>query len=173
MVCRVSSGGIFLPVVKAFDLRVSVFRFVSVVGEYYSHGHVIDFVRKLKQDPTTLEILGDGEQRKSYLYISDILDAIEVVVDTQHRKKENFYEVYHVGNEKFCTVTESAQVICDELGLRPNFQYTGGKRGWIGDSPYVHLDTSKLQSIGWNQKTELFLSIRKTVKWLKSNMRNI
>ena len=169
---KLAAEGIFSTYANAFDLRVSVFRFVSVVGEYYSHGHVIDFVRKLQQDPTTLEILGDGEQRKSYLYVADILDAIDIVIHSQHKIGESFFEVYNVGNEKHCTVTESAKVICQELGLNPNFKYTGGRRGWIGDSPYVHLDTTKLQSIGWKQKTELFLSIRKTVNWLKNNMRN-
>lgn len=170
---KLAAEGIFSTYANAFDLRVSIFRFVSVVGEYYSHGHIIDFFQKLQQNSNLLEILGDGEQKKSYLYISDILDAIETVVNCVHSKKKSFYEVYHVGNEKFCTVTESAKIICDELGLQPNFKYTGGSRGWVGDSPFVHLDTTKLQLLGWKQKTELFSSIRKTVKWLENNARNI
>lgn len=159
---KLAAEGILSSYSLNFDLRVSIFRFVSIVGPRYSHGHVIDFVNKLRTDPNNLEILGDGKQKKSYLHVSDLIEAIKLVLIFHSKRTEPFYEVFNVGNDQYCTVTESAEVICSALQVNPKFSYTGGSRGWVGDSPFVHLDTSKLKALGWRPRVKIFDAIRST-----------
>jgi len=165
---KLAAEGILSTYSSHYNLRVSVFRFVSIVGPKYSHGHIIDFVRKMNKNPDQLEILGDGKQQKSYLHIDDMLSAINLVLDT-HDSNQSFFEVYHLGNSEYCKVEDSADVICKTLRLNPEYKFTGGKRGWVGDSPFVHLDTSKLQQLGWEPKIRIFDAIQDTAKWLKDN----
>ena len=167
---KLAAEGVFSAYAEAFHLRVSCFRFVSVVGERYSHGHVIDFVRKLKNNPNRLEILGDGNQRKSYLYIDDIMAGIDCVLAKCHNQDDSFFEVYHIGNKEYCTVRESALAICEELQVSPDFEFTGGTRGWIGDSPFVHLDTKKIEKLGWQPQVNVLDAIKLTAKWLQEKV---
>ncbi|RAP31454.1 nucleoside-diphosphate sugar epimerase [Candidatus Marinamargulisbacteria bacterium SCGC AG-343-D04] len=164
---KLAAEGILSAYSANYGLRVSVFRFVSIVGPYYSHGHIIDFVHKLRDNPNTLEILGDGQQRKSYLHVDDMIHAIEIVLKNHNDISSEFFEVYHLGNKEYCKVVESADTICSSLGVNPSYTFTGGKRGWIGDSPFVHLDTSKLRKLGWEPTKNILHSIHETTIWLK------
>ena len=159
---KLAAEGILSAYSLNYGLRVSVFRFVSIVGPRYSHGHIIDFVNKLNKNSNSLEILGDGQQRKSYLHVSDLIEAIRLVLLTHSEETESFFEIYNVGNDEYCTVTESAKVICSALRVSPELCYAGGLRGWVGDSPFVHLDTAKLKGLGWKPKVQIFDAIRST-----------
>ena len=128
-----------------------------------------DFYKKLKTDPSSLEILGDGEQRKSYLHIDDIISGLFCVMGNMLLRGGPSYEVYHIGNSEYCTIKQSAAWICKELDVVPVFKFTGGVRGWVGDSPFVFLDTKKLRSLGWAPEHSLESSIKATVKWLACN----
>lgn len=142
-----------------------IFRFVSLLGERYPHGHVFDFVRKLKDDPSTLQILGNGHQKKSYLYIEDCLNAILAAVEHSSEK----VNIYNLGTDEYCEVKDSAAWIAARMGVRPEFTFTGGERGWIGDSPFIYLDTQKIRSTGWRPKLTIQQSVERTVDYLLAN----
>jgi UDP-glucose 4-epimerase len=147
-----------------------LFRFVSILGERYTHGHVFDFYRQLLDHPARLRVLGDGTQRKSYLYIQDCLDAILHVArlgtarDAKHRT-----QIYNLGTPEFVQVNDSIRIICGTLGLAPELDYTGGDRGWIGDNPFIFLDTKKIQATGWKPKLSIAQGIERTLRWLEAN----
>jgi len=147
-----------------------LFRFVSILGERYTHGHVFDFHQQLVAHPDHLRVLGDGTQRKSYLYVQDCIDAILHVArrgtarDARHRT-----QVYNLGTPEFVQVNDSIRVICATLGLAPRLDYTGGNRGWIGDNPFIFLDTKKIQSTGWKPKLTIEQGVVRTLRWLEAN----
>ena len=149
---------------EAGELDVTIFRFVSIMGPRYTHGHVIDFVRKLRADPTRLEILGDGAQRKSYLDVTDCVAAIRQQIAMRER-----FEVYNLGCDTYCTVNQSAGWICDRLGLSPTIEYTGGDRGWVGDNPFIWLDTQKINATGWQPKFTIREAVERTVDYVTGN----
>jgi UDP-glucose 4-epimerase len=142
-------------------LQTTVFRFVSILGPRYSHGHVIDFVRTLRRDPGRLEILGDGRQRKSYLDVDDCVNAVVSQLDQDHR-----HEVFNLGTDEYCTVDDSAGWICARLGLAPDVVHTGGDRGWIGDNPFIFLDTAKIRATGWRPQRSIRSAVERTVDYL-------
>ena len=118
---------------EGFDFQAWIFRFVSILGERYTHGHVFDFYKKLKRDPTRLEVLGNGKQRKSYLYVQDCIDSILLAIE-KGQKKVN---LFNLGVDDYCTVNDSIGWICEALGVDPKLNYSGGERGWIGDNPFI------------------------------------
>jgi UDP-glucose 4-epimerase len=129
-----------------FGIHASVFRFANVVGPKQTHGVTYDFVRHLLEDPTTLRILGDGSQSKSYIHVSDVISAMLAVAD---RGWEGF-DVFNVGTDDYVTVTEIADLVVERMGLTDvRYQYTGGSRGWKGDVPVVRFRSDKLASLGW------------------------
>jgi UDP-glucose 4-epimerase len=134
------------------------------LGERYTHGHVIDFYKSLVKNPKFLKTLGDGNQRKSYLYIADCIEAIYIALNKSNKK----INIFNLGTNDYIKVKESIKYICNELNLKPKLQYEGGKRGWIGDNPFIFLDTKKIRSLGWKPKLSIKKSIIKTVKYLKS-----
>lgn len=140
-----------------------VFRFVSLLGERYTHGHVIDFYRALRADPTRLRVLGDGRQTKSYLYVGDCIGAILTAV--RHHGDVPGYAVYNLGADETVTVDDSIATITGHLGVEPAIEKTGGTRGWTGDSPLIHLDTRKIRSLGWAPTLDIRQSLRTTVDW--------
>ncbi len=147
-----------------------VFRFVSLLGERYTHGHIYDFYRQLLSHPDHLRILGDGTQRKSYLYIQDCLDAMLHVTRTHTaRQAPHRTGVYNLGTPEFVEVNQSVAHICAALGLQPRLEYTGGRRGWIGDNPFIFLDTAKIRATGWQPKLTIRQGIIRTLRWLESN----
>ena len=145
-------------------ISATIFRFVSILGPRYTHGHVLDFFAKLRRDPSRLEILGNGEQRKSYLHVMDCVEAL-----TQHIAADHRCEVFNLGVDSYCTVTESAGWISERLGLDPEFHYTGGDRGWIGDNPFIYLDTSKIRATGWSPRHTIREAVEETVDYLVAN----
>ena len=141
----------------------TIFRFVSWTGLGYSHGVIYDFVKKLLKNKNKLEILGDGSQTKSYL---DVKDGINGVIELSKLNK-NKSDVFNLGHHETMNVIQLAKIVCDEMSLsNVSFEFTGGKRGWIGDSPFVHLDTTKANNYGWYPKVSIEDSIRSTVRYL-------
>lgn len=157
--------GLISAYCEGFGFQSWIFRFVSILGERYSHGHVFDFYQMLKNDPTRLQILGNGKQRKSYLYVQDCLDAILLAMD----KAFDRVNIFNLGVDDYCEVNDSIGWICKELGVDPVLEYTGGDRGWIGDNPFIFLDTMKIQSLGWKPQLNIRDGVIKTVKYLKHN----
>ncbi len=147
-----------------------IFRFVSILGERYTHGHVFDFYKQLIEHPDWLRVLGNGRQRKSYLYVQDCVDAMLHVVglhtarDAKHRT-----QIYNLGTAEYVEVNNSIRLICDTLGVQPRLEYTGGDRGWIGDSPFIFLDTKKIQAAGWTPTLSIEQGIVRTLRWLEAN----
>ncbi|MFC1834819.1 NAD-dependent epimerase/dehydratase family protein [Thermodesulfobacteriota bacterium] len=149
-----------------FGIRSHIFRFVSWVGERYSHGVVYDFMNKLRKDPHNLEILGDGNQRKSYLHVEDGIRGIFLALEKIREQKN----VINLGHENCLSVKEVAGIICDEMGLKDvEFHYTGGSRGWLGDSPFVHLDITKVKDAGFRPEVSIEDGLRRTVRYLLAN----
>jgi UDP-glucose 4-epimerase len=168
---KMACEGLISSYCEGFGFEGYVFRFVSILGPRYSHGHVFDFVKQLLENQKRLVILGDGTQRKSYLHVSDCIDAlIKIGLDVRSAEgvKHNF-QTYHLGVQDYCQVSQSAGWIIDELKLSPTVEYTGGNRGWVGDNPFVFLDVKKAISTGWHPKFGIEESIRETVRWLVSN----
>ena len=147
-----------------------VFRFVSILGERYTHGHVFDFYKQLIDHPEQLRVLGNGRQRKSYLYVQDCVDAmLHVLAAHTARSARHHTQVYNLGTPEFVEVNASIGHICGALGLKPTLEYTGGERGWVGDSPFIFLDTAKIQATGWRPKLTIAEGILRTLRWLEAN----
>jgi len=145
-----------------------IFRFVSILGERYTHGHVFDFYRALKADPTRLRVLGDGRQEKSYLYVQDCVSAILTAV-AAHEADAGSTHIYNLGTDETVVVDDSVALITAHLGVAPTIEHTGGQRGWAGDSPLIHLDCSRIRELGWAPTLTIEQSIVRTLEWLEAN----
>jgi len=155
---------------EGYGFEGYVFRFVSILGERYTHGHVLDFYKQLVEHPDCLNVLGDGTQRKSYLYVQDCLDAMLHVMDLgTARKAKHRVETYNLGTDEFVQVNDSIRFICSALRLKPRLEYTGGNKGWIGDNPFIFLDTKKIRATGWKPKLTIEQGILRTLTWLQNN----
>ncbi len=162
---KLAGEGLIQGYCETFGFRGWIFRFVSILGERYTHGHVYDFHKQLLEHPDRLHLLGDGQQRKSYLYIQDCIDAILMAV----RKAEGKVNIFNLGTEEYCRVDDSAGWICEAMGLNPRRTYAGGKRGWVGDNPFIFLETKRIQALGWRPKLTIRESILRTVHYLDAN----
>jgi UDP-glucose 4-epimerase len=168
---KMAGEGLISSYCEGYGFEGYAFRFVSLLGPRYPHGHVFDFVKQLLDDPSTLRILGDGSQRKSYLHVEDCVHALMRIceeVRPAHQGPRKF-EVYHLGVPAFCFVRDSARWICDELGLEPQLAFGTGDRGWIGDNPFVFLDVRKAMSAGWSPIHSIEAAVRETTRWLVAN----
>lgn len=152
---------------SGFSFTGVICRFVSVLGERYTHGHLIDFYRALKRDPTHLRVLGDGRQRKSYLYVQDCIEAILTAVE-RHRDDHGVH-IYNLGTEETLVVDESIAIVTEHLLVAPRIEYSGGRRGWVGDSPLIRLDTTRIRSLGWRAQLSIEQSVRRTLVWFDAN----
>ncbi len=167
---KLAGEGLIQAYCEGFGFEGYIFRFVSILGERYTHGHVFDFYKQLLEHPDHLRILGDGTQKKSYLYIGDCLNAIlhtmtrELALTAPHR-----VQTYNLGTAEYCQVLDSVGWICKTLGLDPRLEFTGGNRGWIGDNPFIFLDTQKVRATGWKSELSIQEGIQKTLKWLQAN----
>ena len=147
-----------------------LFRFVSILGERYTHGHVFDFYKQLCEHPGHLKVLGDGSQRKSYLYVQDCISAMLHVMNLGTAKiARHGVEIYNLGTDEYVQVNDSIGYICGTLGLKPKFEYTGGSRGWVGDNPFIFLDTKKVRATGWKTTLTIEQGIVRTLQWLQQN----
>ena len=162
---KLACEGLIEAYCEGFNFQSWIFRFVSILGERYSHGHVFDFYDQLHTNPTKLKVLGNGHQKKSYLYIQDCIDAILCAINNSHDK----VNLFNLGTDEFCEVNDSIRWICDHLGLNPEIEYSGGDRGWIGDNPFIFLDCSKIRSLGWAPNNSIQQGIIKTLEYLINN----
>jgi UDP-glucose 4-epimerase len=150
---------------EGFGFQGYIFRFVSILGERYSHGHIFDFYKSLKENPEELRVLGDGHQRKSYLYVQDCLDAMLLAIENSPDK----VNIFNLGTDEYCEVNDSINWITEHLGLKPKLTYTGGKRGWVGDSPFIFLDCCKIRSLGWVPQLSIRKGVIRTLEYLVAN----
>jgi len=155
---------------EGYGFEGYVFRFVSILGERYTHGHVLDFYKQLRAHPGQLHVLGDGTQRKSYLYVGDCLEAMLHVIGLGTAKQARHHvECYNLGTEEFVQVNNSIRFIAAALGLKPKLEYSGGNKGWVGDNPFIFLDTKKVRATGWKTTVTIEQGIIRTLKWLQAN----
>ena len=162
---KLAGEGLISAYCEAFSFRSWIFRFVSILGERYSHGHVFDFYRQLKQDPTKLAVLGNGKQRKSYLYVGDCIDAVLLALERAAER----VNIFNLGVDAYCEVNDSIGWICEALGVRPRLAYTGGDRGWIGDNPFIFLDTVRIRRLGWVPTLTIREGVLRTLAFLRAN----
>ena len=162
---KAAGEGLISAYCEGFGFQACIFRFVSILGERYTHGHVFDLYQKLKADPTRLPVLGNGKQRKSYLYVQDCIDAILLAME----KAPDKVNIFNLGVDGYCEVNDSIGWICAELGVTPEMDYSGGDRGWIGDNPFIFLDTKRIQALGWKPKVGIKEGVIKTVQYLREN----
>lgn len=162
---KAAGEGLIAAYCEGFGFQACIFRFVSILGERYTHGHVFDFYQKLKADPSRLPVLGNGKQRKSYLYVQDCIDAMLLAMDKAPAK----VNIFNLGVDGYCELNDSIGWICDELGVKPRLDYAGGDRGWIGDNPFIFLDTQRIQALGWKPKFSIHEGVIKTVQYLRDN----
>jgi UDP-glucose 4-epimerase len=165
---KVAAEGMIAAQAHGFGLTGVVFRFVSILGERYTHGHVYDFYRALKRDPTRLRVLGNGQQRKSYLYVGDCIDAM-LTAAARYEDAPSTFGVYNLGTDETVVVDDSVRVICEHMGLTPEIEHTGGTRGWPGDSPLIHLECSRIRSLGWRPTLTIREAIVRTLSWFDAN----
>lgn len=163
---KLAGEGLISAYCEGFGFQGTVFRFVSILGPRYSHGHVFDFYKKLLKDPAILPVLGNGTQRKSYLHVDDCVAAIVKAVEHGEDKKVN---IYNLGTDEYCRVTDSIGWITQELGLTPKLQFSGGERGWIGDNPFIFLSCEKIKRLGWRAQHSIQDSVKSTLRWLMAN----
>jgi UDP-glucose 4-epimerase len=161
---KVAGEGLIAAYANGYGISAVIFRFVSLLGERYTHGHVIDFYRALKRDPTRLRVLGDGRQEKSYLYVKDCVDAMLVAL--AHHGDAPGVDIYNLGTDATVVVDDSVALICAHLGVEPAIEKAGGPRGWAGDSPLIHLDTTKIRALGWAPTLTIPEAVARTLTWL-------
>ena len=162
---KLACEGLIQAYCDHYNFKSWIFRFVSILGERYSHGHVYDFYKKLLKNNNSLSVLGNGKQKKSYLNIKDCLSAIMIAI----RKSPKKVNIYNLGTNQFSTVSNSVNQITKRLSLKPKINYKGGKRGWPGDVPTIYLNTKKIRKLGWKPKYTINESIIETLEFLIKN----
>ena len=162
---KLAGEGLITAHAEGFGFQTWIFRCVSMLGERYTHGHVFDFHRKLRADPARLEVLGDGRQRKSYLHVQDAIDAMLFAV----ARCPGRVNIFNLGTDATVTVDQSVAIITRHLGVSPLVHHTGGARGWVGDSPLIHLDTRRIRALGWQPKLDIPQALHRTLDWLDAN----
>jgi UDP-glucose 4-epimerase len=162
---KLACEGLIAAYCAGFGLQSWIFRFVSILGERYSHGHVFDFYRQLKNDPRQLQVLGDGRQRKSYLHVQDCLEGIQLAMS----RSAGRVNLFNLGVDSYCELKESITWICTALGVSPKITYGGGERGWVGDNPFIFLDTRRIRELGWKPKLNIEQGVLKTLEYLRGN----
>lgn len=147
-----------------FGIQSWVFRFANVIGSNrQTHGIIVDFINKLRDNPNELEILGDGNQTKSYIYIEDCINAILHGFYNSNEK----VNIFNLGSDDFVNVKTITDLICNGLGLNPEYKFTGGEQGWVGDVSHMQLDCSKLKELGWVCHNNSEESIKRSIEDLK------
>ena len=162
---KLAAEGLIQAYCEGFGMQGYIFRFVSILGERYSHGHVFDFYHQLAEHPEHLHVLGNGHQKKSYLYVQDCIDAILLALE----KADSKINIFNLGTDEYCEVNDSIGWICEHLGLHPKLTYSGGERGWIGDSPFIFLDCSRIHALGWQPRFTIKQAVLATIKFVSAN----
>jgi UDP-glucose 4-epimerase len=167
---KISGEGMISSYCEGYGFEGYIFRFVSILGERYTHGHVFDFYKQLSEHPDSLKVLGDGTQRKSYLYVGDCLDAMLHVMNLgTATKAKHCVEIYNLGTDEYVQVNNSIKYICAALKLKPKLEYSGGNKGWVGDNPFIFLETKKIRATGWKTTLTIEQGIVRTLQWLQQN----
>ena len=159
---KLAAEGLIAAYCEGFGMQGAIFRFVSILGERYSHGHVFDFYQQLLDHPDYLRVLGDGHPRKSYLHVQDCVDAMLRAIEAVEKP----VTILNLGTDGYCEVNDSIGWICSHLGVRPRIEYTGGDRGWVGDNPFIFLNCSRMRALGWAPRYSIRESVVKTVEYL-------
>jgi len=162
---KIAAEALISAYCEGFGFQAWIFRFVSILGERYTHGHVFDFYRQLLEHPEYLDVLGNGRQRKSYLYVQDCLDAMLTAIEACGDK----IRIFNLGVDEYCEVNDSIRWISEYLGVSPRLRYAGGERGWVGDSPCIFLDTSRIRALGWRPALGIRESVLRTIRYLHEN----
>lgn len=162
---KLAAEGMIAAYCEGFGMRAYIFRFVSILGERYTHGHILDFSRQLRVHPEHLDVLGDGKQRKSYLYVHDCIDAMLFAMERAGDK----VNILNLGTDEYCQVDDSIGWISERLGVSPALRYAGGERGWVGDSPFIFLDCSRMRALGWRPKLSIREAVIRSVDYLRDN----
>ena len=162
---KLAAEGLIEAYCEGFGMQGYIFRFVSILGERYTHGHVLDFYKQLQDHPEHLHVLGDGNQRKSYLYVQDCLDAMLLAIEHCAAR----LSILNLGTDEYCRVDDSIAWICERLGMSPQLHHSGGQRGWVGDSPFIFLDCSRIRALGWRPKLSIREAVARTVDYLRGN----
>ena len=164
---KLACEGLISAYATGYDFTGVIFRFVSILGERYTHGHVFDFYRALRRDPERILVLGDGKQEKSYLYVGDCVSAI-LTAAAAHEDSPGV-ACYNLGTDETIVVDDSLQLLLDHLDLHPKVEHSGGRRGWTGDSPLILLDTARIRSLGWAPKLSIKAALGRTLDWFDAN----
>ncbi|MCX7847441.1 MAG: NAD-dependent epimerase/dehydratase family protein [bacterium] len=162
---KLACEGLIEAYCEGYGIQGYIFRLVSILGERYTHGHVFDFYKALRCDCTRLRVLGDGHQRKSYLYVHD---CIEGMLCALARAQERI-NIFNLGRDDYCEVNDSVRWICEALGVQPELEYTGGPRGWVGDSPFIFLDCRKIRQLGWTPQVSIREGVLRTLAYLQAH----
>lgn len=163
---KLAGEGLVQAYCEGFGFAGVITRFVSIMGERYTHGHLFDFVNALRRNPSQLTVLGDGKQQKSYLYVGDCVSAVTALLATH---TDPGCQTYNLGTDEVTVVDRSVELICDHMGIAPTIHHTGGERGWVGDSPLIHLDCTKLRGTGWAPSLSIEQAVRRTLEWFDDN----
>lgn len=161
---KLAAEGFIEAFSEGFDLQVYIFRFVSILGERYTHGHVIDFYKQLQVHPDHLDVLGNGKQRKSYLYVQDCIDAMLLAIEKADKK----VNIFNLGTDEYCEVDDSISWICQHLGISPQRRYDDRDRGWVGDNPFIFLDCSAMRALGWRPRLSIREAVIRTITYLQN-----
>jgi UDP-glucose 4-epimerase len=161
---KLAGEGLIAAYCTGFGFQSYIFRLVSILGERYTHGHVADFYRQLRAHGDVLTVLGDGLQRKSYLYVRDCVDAMLIAT----ARSADSVNIFNVGHDTYCQVNDSIGWICTALGVTPKVEYRGGDRGWAGDNPIIFLDTTRIRALGWRPTLSIQEGVIKTVQYLRT-----
>jgi UDP-glucose 4-epimerase len=164
---KLAAEGFIEAYCEGYGFSGVILRFVSVLGERYTHGHLFDFYRALKNDPGALTVLGNGRQQKSYVYVGDCVRAVRLVAD-RHDGEPGVW-IYNLGTDEATDVDFSIRLVCEHLGVSPLISYTGGERGWIGDSPLILLETARLKELGWRPELSIAEAVERTLAWFDAN----
>lgn len=152
---------------EGFNFQSWIFRFGSLLGPNYSHGHVFDFIKKLLKNDKKINVLGDGNQKKTYLHVYDCVNAMLQAINKSKKKINTF----NLATNDYISVKESLNIICDKMDAKPKRVFEGdkGKGGWIGDQPFVFLSIKKIKKLGWKNKFTIRKGIEDTIEWILKN----
>jgi len=162
---KLACEGLIQAYCETFGMQAWIFRFVSILGPRYSHGHVFDFCKQLVDHKDLLTVLGDGNQRKSYLHVSDCINGISIALEKSNEK----ISIFNLGIDATCRVRDSINWITQKMGVNPRIEFGTSSRGWIGDNPLIHLDTNRISDLGWTPKYTIQEGIEDTVNYLTQN----
>ena len=162
---KLAAEGLIAAYCEAFGMQAYLFRFVSILGERYSHGHVFDFYKQLLEHPGNLRSWATDASASPICDVQDCVDAILTAIERADAR----VNIFNLGTDEYCEVNDSVRWICEHLGLHPRTRIHGGDRGWIGDNPFIFLDCSRIRALGWAPRLGIHEAVARTLEYLKNN----